>query len=365
MKKKGFTLVELLVVIAIIALLMGILMPALARVRMIAYRMICGTNLAGIGKAILLYTGDSKEAFPLPGVTNAAGLMPAGFIFNWCTVSGTNEAYGGPGSSRPAPFAGGGGTIGSVFYLLVRYEDTSVKQFNCKGDVGVKTFKLTDWSNTTYTAGCYVAPATSVEDFTKCWDFGRKPGGYCSYSYQMPYGVGTDNANLSPGFGPNASSPPSMPVAADRNPLLDTNNNYISAGAQGGSALTTGETTPWSQWTVNLNEYKDKDNTYNSFSHQREGQNVLYIDGHVSFSKTANCGINNDNIWQHWNQDGSQPTTTLDKKYREAGGYFPRKAWSASNTTAYFSDYTDTNPCGQEDAYLINESQATGTTPVP
>ena len=67
MKKKGFTLVELLVVIAIIALLMGILMPALAKVRQIAFRMVCGTNLSGIGKAMVLYANDYDDEFPRAG----------------------------------------------------------------------------------------------------------------------------------------------------------------------------------------------------------------------------------------------------------------------------------------------------------
>ena len=68
MRRKGFTLVELLVVIAIIALLMGILMPALARVRQLAFRMTCGTNLAGIGKAMLLYANDYDDELPRAAV---------------------------------------------------------------------------------------------------------------------------------------------------------------------------------------------------------------------------------------------------------------------------------------------------------
>jgi prepilin-type N-terminal cleavage/methylation domain-containing protein len=71
MKKKGFTLVELLVVIAIIALLMGILMPALARVRQIAFRMVCGTNLSGIGKAMLIYANDYEDELPRSGGRNS------------------------------------------------------------------------------------------------------------------------------------------------------------------------------------------------------------------------------------------------------------------------------------------------------
>ena len=63
MERKGFTLVELLVVIAIIALLMGILMPALTRVRQIAFRLICGTNLSGIGKAMMVYANDYDDEY--------------------------------------------------------------------------------------------------------------------------------------------------------------------------------------------------------------------------------------------------------------------------------------------------------------
>ena len=76
--KRGFTLVELLVVIAIIALLMGILMPALSRVRQLAFRMVCGTNLSGIGKALLIYANDYEDELPRAGGRNTNwGGLPA------------------------------------------------------------------------------------------------------------------------------------------------------------------------------------------------------------------------------------------------------------------------------------------------
>ena len=64
--KVGFTLVELLVVIAIIALLMGIIMPALGRVKSLAAEKSCASNLRQINFALVMYaTDDDKGYYPL------------------------------------------------------------------------------------------------------------------------------------------------------------------------------------------------------------------------------------------------------------------------------------------------------------
>jgi prepilin-type N-terminal cleavage/methylation domain-containing protein/prepilin-type processing-associated H-X9-DG protein len=68
-KRQGFTLIELLVVIAVIALLMGILMPALQRARELSKRIDCKNNLKQIGLSMNMYGGDNDAKLPL----NAAG----------------------------------------------------------------------------------------------------------------------------------------------------------------------------------------------------------------------------------------------------------------------------------------------------
>ncbi|UCD76277.1 MAG: prepilin-type N-terminal cleavage/methylation domain-containing protein [Phycisphaerales bacterium] len=91
-RKRGFTLVELLVVIAIIALLIGLLLPSLARAIQIARTTSDRTRLREIHRGMLMFAEKSRGRLPAPGLINrladAGGLQlpgrgPEDFSLNW------------------------------------------------------------------------------------------------------------------------------------------------------------------------------------------------------------------------------------------------------------------------------------------
>jgi prepilin-type N-terminal cleavage/methylation domain-containing protein/prepilin-type processing-associated H-X9-DG protein len=75
--KSGFTLIELLVVIAIIAVLMGILMPALKRAREQGKRAVCMGNLRQLGTAWIIYADENNDKIVLASPGGSDGWVDA------------------------------------------------------------------------------------------------------------------------------------------------------------------------------------------------------------------------------------------------------------------------------------------------
>jgi prepilin-type N-terminal cleavage/methylation domain-containing protein len=306
MKRKGFTLVELLVVISIIALLMAILMPALAKVKQLAHRMVCGTNLSGIGKSMIMYSTDNHEEYPIAG-----DRIPQP---TWGTTAAWQAQF------RPDVWTSTA-SITSCFYLLIKYADAQPKQFVCKGDVGSMIFKLSE-----------VIPMPVITDITEAWDFGPvgrvRPGKYCSYSYHNPFWYGGVNYAVSTVTNPGCA------IAADRNPFFDENAQvYIEDTSLQDPSLNPEDSS-----------YLDPDKKSSCAAHQRDGQNVLFNDSHVKFERFPDCGVNNDNIWRNWGPNVKVPTV-LQQKVGVPAMLAPQAPYDPAWRT-----------WAEEDSLLINET---------
>lgn len=237
-----------------IGLLMAILMPALARTRQLAFRMTCGTNLSGLGKAMLIYSNDYQDEFPRAGgrSTEWAGQTP-----NWLGADRRQAFDLAPDGS------GGRASVNASLYLLVKYTEVTPKSFVCKGDVATTEFTLRD-----------IPPGVDLID---AWDFGppEESSKHCSYAYHIPYGQ----------FALTTSNAPGLAVAADRNPWIDS---HFAAAAD------------FSRFRPDIAPFNGDANQArygNAMTHQLDGQNVLFLDSHVEFAKRAYCALEDDNIY--------------------------------------------------------------------
>lgn len=323
MKKKGFTLIELLVVIAIIAMLLAILMPALNKVKKIAQRVVCGTNLKGLGNAMTVYANDFDGQYVCQG---GSWGNPRGQL-TWAET--TDQLF----QATPDVDSIQNITVGASLYLLVRLADVSPKSFVCPSS------DQTEFSGKN--------PLNL--DIVELWDFGHYNGGSTfdpegpqrcvSYSYHQPY-MGT-TSGAAGRYRADDTRSAAFAVMADKNPWFDPKlSDTTFNGTNLNDCVTTIGAYWVDTWTPSTGTERQNIMVANAQPHEREGQNVMFADGHNAFEKTSDVGVKNDNIYTP-----QFVTVTSNAPY----------GWRGGQAVSPDRSGTDEVPQRTDDSFLVND----------
>jgi hypothetical protein len=278
-------------------MLLAILMPALGKVKKLAMRLVCGTNAKGLGTAMNVYAFDYNDEFPRKSATRV-----------W------DESTGGVYGLSPDFTNTAGVTVAASLYMLVREADVGPKSFICPSSNEVE-FRLSDHADTT--TGELEGTAATINDteLTDIHDFGFFPtggwngdegnGSHNSYSYQQPYKIGT-GATARRAYPTDASGNAARAILADKTPYGDPDLKFTTAAAD-----TLGDN--WKEYVGRIDYTQSSSTDFrvqigNSALHDREGQNILFNDGHAEFARRPDVSINNDNIYVRAGAAGTEVT---------------------------------------------------------